>query len=51
VEAIELRRAALRANLDVLAGPDPGAAGDRQDRHLRGVLARLRWPSRFLPVP
>src|SRR3954470_8817366 len=50
VEAIELRRASLRAELDVLAGPDPGAAGDRQDRHRRGVLARLRWPSRFLPV-
>jgi cell division septum initiation protein DivIVA len=50
VEAIELRRASLRAEIDVPVGPDPGAAGVRQDRHRRGVLARLRWPSRFLPV-
>jgi hypothetical protein len=50
VTALEHRRSALRAEIELLAGPAAGTTGGRLGARLRRRLQRLRWRSRSLPA-
>jgi cell division septum initiation protein DivIVA len=51
VEALEHVRAALRAQVGLLAAPVTGTTVGRLDVRLRQLLERLRWRSRSLRAP
>ena len=51
VAVLEHRRAALRAEVELLARPAVGSPGRRLDRHLSQLLGKLRWRSRPLRMP
>jgi cell division septum initiation protein DivIVA len=51
VEALEHRRSALRADVELLAEQVTGTTSGRLDVHLRALLERFGWRSRSLRAP
>ncbi len=51
VAVLEHRRAALRAEVELLARPAVCSTGRRLDRHLSQLTGKLRWRSRPLRMP